>query len=140
VPLKTPRVFISHSHHDKAFVRSLAKKLLVHNIDVWYDDWELRFGDSLISKIRQGIDEVDFLLAVISPSSVNSQWVQKELDVAMNREIENRRVNVIPLVRKECELPGFLKGKLYADFQTSHKSRSSFPKLVASIHRHLQEP
>ncbi len=59
---------------------------------MWLDEAEIRLGDSLIEKIRQGIDSVDYVVALISDKSVSSQWVSKELDIAMNQEIEGRRV------------------------------------------------
>jgi hypothetical protein len=36
--------------------------------------------------------------------------------VATNKEIASGEVVVSPLLYEECELPEFLKGKLYADF------------------------
>lgn len=42
--------------------------------------------------------------------------MKRELDVALNREIARGKVVVLPLLYEKCELPEFLKGKLYADF------------------------
>jgi hypothetical protein len=84
---------------------------------VWIDESEIQLGDSLIEKIQEGIDKAEFFGAIISHNSVKSEWVKKELDVAMNKEIEGRRVKVLPLLIDECEIPGFLRGKLYADFR-----------------------
>src|SRR5262249_3818196 len=105
-------IFLSHNHADKPFVRRLAQDLQKAGIRVWLDEAEMMIGDSLIEKIRQGIDEMDYLGVVLSPNSVQSSWVKRELDVAMNQEIGGKRVKVLPLVIKECELPGFLEGKL----------------------------
>lgn len=80
-------VFISHSHKDKMVARTLAKKLNQYGIYTWIDEAEIKIGDSLIEKIRDGLDKVDYLIALISANSVESEWVKKELDIAMNREI-----------------------------------------------------
>ena len=56
------------------------------------------------------------LAIVLSPDSVNSVWIQKEVDIAMNQEIAGNKVKVLPLMYRQCELPWFLEGKLYADF------------------------
>ena len=69
-----PRVFLSHSHADKRFVRSLAAKLSAKKINVWIDEAEIRPGDSLIEKLRAAIDSVDVLVAVLSRASINSPW------------------------------------------------------------------
>jgi hypothetical protein len=48
-------IFISYSHRDAQFVDKLAHQLVEHDIRVWLDRWELRVGDSLISRIQQAI-------------------------------------------------------------------------------------
>jgi hypothetical protein len=70
---------------------------------------------------------------ILSPNSVNSPWVQREVDVAMNREINGRRIKVLPIMLSACEPPGFLLGKLYADFTEESKYANSFEKLVRSV-------
>jgi hypothetical protein len=111
-----PGIFLSHTHADKSFARRLAVDLKMAGAQVWIDEAEIQVGDSLIEKIREGIDAMDYLGVVLSPDSVNSSWVRREVDIAMNQEIEGKRVRVLPLLYKNCDLPGFLKGKLYADF------------------------
>ena len=110
-------IFLSHNHADKPFVNKLAKDLRMSGYYVWTDDAEIKIGDSLIQKIREGIEKVTYLGAVISSNSVDSEWVKKELDIAMNQEIEGKKVKVLPLLLGDVELPGFLKGKKYADFR-----------------------
>jgi hypothetical protein len=83
---------------------------------VWIDEAEINIGDSLIEKIRDGLDQVDFVAAILSSASIASPWVTRELDIASNREIEENRVVVLPLLLEPVELPGFLKGKFYGDF------------------------
>ena len=73
-------------------------------------------GDSLIDKIRTGIDNMDYLAVILTPNSVSSKWVQEEVDIAMNQGIAGRRVKVLPLLLEHCDLPGFIIGKAYADF------------------------
>ena len=54
---------------------------------------------------------------LISKNSTNSDWVNKELDIAMNQEIENKIIKVLPALLDDSDLPGFLKGKVYLDFR-----------------------
>lgn len=135
-------IFLAHSHTDKPFVNKLAKDLRKSGYYVWTDDAEIKVGDSLIQKIREGIDNVAYVGAVISSNSVESEWVKKELDIAMNQEIEGKEVKVLPLLLDDIELPGFLKGKRYADFRDEQlydrsldeikKRLDEFPKEEAS--------
>ena len=66
-------VFISHNRKDKPKARAIAKKLVQYGIHVWIDEAEIKPGDSLIKKIRDGIEYVDYLVALISKNSVESE-------------------------------------------------------------------
>lgn len=125
--------FISHSWHDKRVARMIAETLQRLGGEVWLDDAEIKLGDSLIEKIRSGIDSVDYVIALISKKSVTSEWVSRELDVAMNQEIEGRRVKVLPVLVSKCPLPGFLKGKLYADMSSPRAIQRSLPMLLERL-------
>jgi len=126
-------IFLSHNTGDKDFVRKLNLDLEAHGIRTWIDEAEIKVGESLIEKIRSGIDEMEYLAVILSPASVASEWVRREVDVAMNQEIYNRRVKVLPLLFKRCELPGFLLGKKYADFSEGTNYQNAFRDLVTSI-------
>lgn len=126
-------IFLSHTHADKPFVRRLAADLEAHGVQYWLDEAEIKVGESLIGKIRQGLDGVDFVAAVLSPNSIASPWVQRELDVAMNQEISGRQIKVLPILYRHCELPGFLLGKFYADFTDEENYASALKRLVESM-------
>lgn len=124
------RVFISHNYKDKPLARKISNTLNYYGIQTWIDEGEIKVGDSLITKIRAGIDNTDYLVALISQHSVESEWVLKELDIAMNKEIEGKRVVVLPILAGKCNLPGFLKGKLYLDMSTPKSFSKSVPQLL----------
>ncbi len=54
----------------------------------------------------------------MSKASINSEWCRKELSSGLLRELEEKRVVVLPAIIEECEIPLFLRGKMYADFRT----------------------
>jgi len=126
-------VFLSHSHADKPFARKLAARLESEGHGVWIDEAEINIGDSLIEKIRDGIDQVDYVAAILSSASIGSEWVTRELDIASNREIEEKRVVVLPLLIEHVELPGFLKGKFYGDFT----DETQFDEMLSLLLRKL---
>lgn len=128
-----PSIFLSHSHSDKAFARKLAADLRGRGYVVWIDEAEIKIGDSLVQKIRDGIDLVDFVAAILSKASIESEWVKRELDMASNREIEERRVVVLPLLVEDVELPGFLKGKFYGDFRSVETYDAGLQRLLEAI-------
>lgn len=123
-------VFISYCSQDKDFAKKLSFDLGLFGIRVWIDEGEIKVGDSLIEKIRQGIDQVDYLAVVLTPASANSEWVKKEVDIAMNQEIEGRKVKVLPLLLKDCEMPWFLKGKRYANFTKDDLYQQALSELL----------
>lgn len=128
-------IFLCHCHEDKLFVRKLRGSLLRRGVtDVWVDEAEIMIGDSLLSKIAGGIDKTRYFGIVLSPRSVKSSWVQHELEQAMNIEITSKRVKVLPLLYDKCELPTFIKGKLYADFT----SRALYKESIAKLLRRLE--
>ncbi|MBE9570908.1 MAG: toll/interleukin-1 receptor domain-containing protein [Proteobacteria bacterium] len=110
-------VFISYSHQDKDFVDKLASNLVKHKARVWIDHWELHVGDSIIDRVQEAIQESNAFIIVISKSSMESEWCKKELSSGFLGELEERRVVVLPLLLEECEMPIFLRGKMYADFR-----------------------
>lgn len=110
-------VFLSHNANDKPFVRQLARDLTLAGITVWLDEAEIKLGDSLLAKIEDGINGSDYLAVVLSPNSVGSSWVQRELRIALTQEIDGKTVKVLPLLYRDCQIPAFLNDKLYADFR-----------------------
>ena len=90
-------VFISHATEDKDEVaRPLATSLVSHGLKVWYDEFELRIGDSLRRKIDFGLARSRFGVVVISPSFFAKNWPQYELDGLVTREMTGEQV-ILPL-------------------------------------------
>src|SRR6266700_8120423 len=111
-------IFISYSHQDRKFVDRLALQLVQNKVNVWLDRWELSVGDSLLSKVQDAITGASALLVVLSQASVGSAWVQKEINSGLLRELEERRVIVLPVRIEDCQIPVFLREKVYADFRS----------------------
>src|SRR3990170_6374615 len=97
-------VFISYSHEDRASVDKIAAHLVKRRVHVWLDRWELRVGDSLIQRIQSEIQNADALVVVLSKASVNSSWCQKELSAGLVRELEEKRVVVLPILLEDCQI------------------------------------
>lgn len=126
-------VFLSHATKDKPFVRDLAQKLEQSGVNIWLDERELDIGDSLTQKIALAIDKMDYFAIVLSNNSVNSVWVQKELQDALSKELDQKRIVVLPLLLEEVAIPPFLKDKLYADFTSKDKFEESFQRLLKAM-------
>ncbi|WP_163667095.1 toll/interleukin-1 receptor domain-containing protein [Adonisia turfae] len=90
--------FISYSSKDQEFAERLYADLQNKGVRCWYAPEDLPIG----AKIRVGIDEAirryDKLLLILSESSVNSQWVEQEVETALEKERDrNNQVVLFPV-------------------------------------------
>lgn len=86
-------VFISHASEDKdEVVRPLAEALRSKGLAVWYDEFELRIGDSLRRKIDKGLANSRFGVVVLSESFFNKGWPNYELDGLVTRAVSGEQV------------------------------------------------
>jgi TIR domain len=115
-------VFISYSHANAEFAEKLAFQLVNARAQVWIDRWELNVGDSLLRRIEEAVTGASALVVVLSQSSVSSEWCRKELTAGLVRELEEKRVVVMPVLLENCDVPLFLRDKKYADFRTDFDS------------------
>jgi len=107
-------IFISHASADDSFVAELRRELEAHHLPVWVDSRNLRGGDKLAPEIEKAIEEAPKVIVVLSPQTVNSPWVRREIKQAL--AVEQRRLaegySVIPLL-----LPGITVGALGTWFE-----------------------
>jgi TIR domain len=90
-------VFVSHASEDKdAVVRPLVSALRERGLRVWYDEFELRLGDSLRRRIDQGIARSAFGVVVLSPAFFAKGWPNYELDGLVTRAVTGEQV-LLPL-------------------------------------------
>lgn len=86
-------VFISHASEDKdAVVRPLASSLQNGGLKVWYDEFELKIGDSLRRRIDQGLANSRFGIVVLSRSFLGKGWANYELDGLVTRAVSGDQV------------------------------------------------
>lgn len=79
-------VFISHASEDKdEVVRPLAHALQDAGLKVWYDEFELKIGDSLRRKIDKGLATSKFGVVVLSKDFLGKGWTNYELDGLVTR-------------------------------------------------------
>jgi hypothetical protein len=91
-------VFICHASEDKdSFVRPLAEALRELHIEVWYDEFSLRIGDSLRQTIDRGLASSRFGIVVLSPAFFRKRWTQRELNGLVAREMRENRELVLPI-------------------------------------------
>ena len=86
-------VFISHASEDKdEIVRPLANALINEGLNVWYDEFTLRIGDSLRQKIDQGLANSRVGLVVLSSEFISKGWTNYELDGIVTRTVSGEQI------------------------------------------------
>src|SRR5579864_2304216 len=96
------RIFISHSHIDNEFGTRLAqdlRRVLGDDDAVWYDVLGLHGGVPWWEKIVEELTARDVFLLVLSPETMNSLWVRRELNMAFN---DNKLI--LPLLYRACPI------------------------------------
>lgn len=92
--------FISHASEDKDdFVRLLADKLSERGCVVWYDEAQLKIGDSLRRSIDQGLINSRYAIVVLSTAFFKKNWTQYELDGLVTKEMNGVKV-ILPIWHK----------------------------------------
>lgn len=109
------KVLISHSSVDKEKARRIAEALKEHDLDVWFDNWELDAGDSLTAKIEAGLADASVLVAILSRASLQSSWVRAEINAFLNRTMSERGIRIVPVLLENVEVPPLLRDRLHVD-------------------------
>jgi TIR domain len=135
------RVFISHAGEDRErFVRTFAERLVASGVNAWVSFWEMLPGDSLVDKIfNEGLKPSDAVVVVMSEFSINKPWVQKELNVAVVKSIEDR-TKLIPVCLEGCKVPECLRDTLWQNISNLDSYDSQFEYILNSIHGQYKKP
>lgn len=90
-------VFISHASEDKAdFAEPLAKELLKWGLNVWFDKFTLRVGDSLRDSIETGLSRSRYGIVIFSKYFLSKNWPKAELSGLFTREMVGHKV-ILPV-------------------------------------------
>lgn len=89
--------FISHASEDKNDIaRPLAEELIRMGKKVWYDEYELRIGDSLRMKIEEGLTKSKYGIIILSHNFFSKKWPQDELNGLWAKESSSNKV-ILPI-------------------------------------------
>ncbi len=92
-------VFICHASENKIdIIRPLIEAFDSNKISYWFDEAEIKWGDSLTGKVNEGLRISRYVIVVLSPNSISKPWPEKEFNAALNMEISSGEVKVLPLL------------------------------------------
>jgi hypothetical protein len=114
-------VFLSHSAEDKALVRVLAERLRRDGLKLWFDEWTLKPGDFIPTKIEEGLEHSRVLVLCMSANAFGSDWARLEADTFRFRDPLNKERRFIPLRLDDAKIKGSLAQFIYINWRTADR-------------------
>ncbi len=115
-------VFLAHAHGDLPVVERVADVLRRHGVAVWYSERDILGAAQWHDEIGRALARCDWFLVLLSPRSVSSKWVKRELTYALIEDRYDERIT--PALLRDCDpaalswtLPGFQMVDLRDDFE-----------------------
>ncbi|HEX3071795.1 MAG TPA: toll/interleukin-1 receptor domain-containing protein, partial [Thermoanaerobaculia bacterium] len=96
-PIEYYSCFLSYSSKDDEFARRLYNDLQGKNVRTWFAPEELKIGDRFRSRIDESIRIHDKLVLILSANSVDSDWVETEVESALERERKEGKDVLFPI-------------------------------------------
>lgn len=112
-------VFLSHSSKDKAIVRNIAERLKKDGVKVWFDEWEIKPGDSIPAKVEEGLENSRVLVLCMSANAFGSDWAQLESYAFRFRDPLNKERRFLTLRLDETDIKGSLAQFRYINWLPS---------------------
>jgi two-component system response regulator HydG len=131
-------VFISYSHPDKDFASRLCNDLTLYDLEVWFDEWSIRPGDSVPQAVADGLQSADQVLLLVSTSAIASNWVREELNTTLHAAIGTGRPGIIALRLDDVPLPTMLQHRKALDFLDAEQYEENLALLVKALFEHLK--
>jgi HAD superfamily phosphoserine phosphatase-like hydrolase len=92
-------VFICHASEDTATVAiPLSNAFRAASISFWLDEGEINWGDSIITKVNEGLSKSRYVVVILSSVSADKNWPLRELNAILNIEASTGDVKVLPLL------------------------------------------
>ncbi len=114
-------VFLSYNSADKKVAEEIAVFLATAQVGVWFDEWALAPGDSLIEEIDGALGRCSHYVLVWSRRAARSRWVQRELRSTLARVTSRRRrpIKIIPVCVDKTPLPNICSDLSYLTHQNN---------------------
>ena len=105
------KFFISYSREDQYITKKITKALQQNGVDYWIDLQDIKIGDEIRSRIKNGLENATHLILIWSKNSKNSLWVNRELDYISS--LNNLKLSTIILKLDDSPLPFNFSNHLY---------------------------
>ena len=121
------KLFVSYATEDATFAHRLAGDLQLHGIDVWIDAKGLEVGGEWPDALAEAIVASSGVLLIISPHSMASDWVKKEVSFA-----DKRKKPLLPVIHKQTTWPQWFDLR-FGDVQCADFSEGKYRQKVTEL-------
>ena len=96
-PIQFYSCFISYSSQNRNFAERLHADLRARGVRMWFDDDDLKIGDRIRPGINEAVRTHQKFMLVLSEQSIASDWVEGEVEAALERERREKRTVLFPI-------------------------------------------
>lgn len=146
-PINYYSCFISYSSKDSDFARRLYNDLQGNNVRCWYAPEHMKIGSKMRENIDTSIRLYDRLLIVLSEHSVESVWVEHEVETALDKEREGKPNVLFPVriddtvISKKTGWANHIRNTRHIGDFTNWKEHDAYQQAFQRLLRDLkQEP
>jgi tetratricopeptide (TPR) repeat protein len=131
-------LFISYNREDEEWAKRLAERVeqeewQSRRLRVFFAPWDILPGESIDDRLERALEKSRKVGLIMTPSSVASEWVKEERHATHHADVARRERRLIPIYRRDCEIPTFLKTIKFVDFRDDAKFEEGASLLVAVI-------
>jgi hypothetical protein len=143
-PIDYYTCFISYSSNDQAFADRLYTDLQSSGVRCWFDRKDMKIGDKLRVRIDESIRMYDKLLLVLSEHSVNSPWVEQEVETALAKERDGKTTVLFPIRLDEAIMqltggwPALIRNTRHIGDFTNWKHHDDYQQALERLLRDLK--
>jgi len=131
-------VFLAHNKADRSWVEQLATRLEAEPYDgrrlrAFYSEWDIEPGQNFVLALTQALERARYVGVVLTPESVNSDWVSREWSSAMLGDVSGRAGRIIPIWLRNCNIPLFLRVLNAIDFRNPLDFERAYSELARRL-------
>ncbi len=123
-------IFVSYSRKNLTFVTQLVKDLQQAGLAVWFDQISILPGANWEEAIEQGLREAIAVVIVVSPDSMDSEYVRKEVHFALDSD-----QFVLPVLYRPAQLFLTLQAIQWVDLSSEAVYSTNLQKLITALRR-----
>jgi hypothetical protein len=130
--------FISHASEDKTRVaRPLARRLQNLGLNVWYDEFSIKLGDSVSGSIDRGLSKSDYGVVNLSKRFFQKIWPRDELNALISKQVRKNKRIIIPVRHNISEGEIAKYSAIMAD-SCAAKTSEGITSVAEKVYKHIR--